>query len=113
MVLYESFTIVSRGFRQQGAGRKEGKPLDLSVMDIPTVVHCHEISHEKERVRQHAHGDLKAQKTGSLSNVHHVKKASPSFCTLTKLSSSLETTYRPAFVPRPRALAPQQQEEKK
>ena len=101
MVLYESFTIVSRGFRQQGAGRKEGKALDLSVMDIPTVIHCHEISHEKEWVRQHAHGDLKAQKTSRLSNVHHVKKASSSSCTLAKLSSSLDIKYRPAFAPRP------------
>lgn len=85
MVLYESFTIISRGFGQQGAGRKEGKALDLSVTDIPTVVHCHEISHEKERVRQHAHSNLKAQKTGSLSNVNHVKKASSSSCMLSKV----------------------------
>lgn len=107
MVLYESFTILSRGLRQQGAGRKEGKALDLRVTDIPTVVHCHEISHEKEWVRQHAHGDLEAQKSG----VHRIKKASSSLCMLAKLYLNIK--YRPAFVPRPRALTPQQQEEEK
>jgi len=101
MVLYESFMIVSRGFRPQGAGRKEGKALDLSVPDIPAVVHCHEISHKKERVRQHAHGDLKAEKTDRPSEVRNAKKASSNFCTLAKLSSSLNIKHRPAFAPRP------------
>lgn len=56
------------------------------MKDIPTVVHCHEISHEKERVGQHAHSDLKAQKTSSLSKAPHVKNAISSFCMLPELS---------------------------
>lgn len=87
MALYESFMIVSSGFSQQGARRKEEKALDLSVMDIPTVIHCHEISHEKEWVCQHAHSDLKAQKTRSLTNVHCVRKPISSFGMSAKLSS--------------------------
>lgn len=92
MVLHESFTIISKGFRQQEAG----KALDLSVTDIPAVVHCHEISHEKEWIRQHAHSNLKAQKSGSISDIH-VK--SSSFCMLVKLSSSLDVKYRLQMYP--------------
>lgn len=92
MALYESFMILSRGFRQGGAGRKEGKASDLGVRDIPTVVDCHEIPHKKEWVGQHADSDLKAQKTTSPSVFSTSEQLFPALCMLVKLSSSLEAS---------------------